>query len=312
MTDEVPEKVVLTNEFQHFLKEVLPSDWKLILTELKLAFSILSGKVAPTTISQPTTPLLFVGRNSTPSGSAPPTPTQNPEIGFDTDFKRTINYENIEFQIAQVSKGFFYLQGYHIINGKMNMKLSRYNSGKLVETKIMSDDPYVIPQIQRCHRFTQSAIGHLESVDFSVTLTQMDAVLILLEEVMMSLQQSMDQLRTQENSNLFSQTHSSTVAQIQQSFHPSLPSDLYMDFSVDNNKLKVSLKGITFVLKGKVDVNTRGKIIHPTKGAIGYFGDEYSILCESAFLNRLNTHLKTAFKMCVRLRNKMHVHQNYL
>lgn len=163
----------------------------------------------------------------------------------------------------------------------------------------MNEDPYTIQQMQRCHRFTQNALEKLERVDFTKPVVPVD-ILSSLEDVMMQLQQSMDHLRTQDNS-LFLQTHSSSVAQIQQSFHPALPSDLYMDFSVDNNKIKITLRGITFNSKGKSEYSSKEKVIISQKGVIGYFAEEYTILCESNFLNRLITHLKTAFKILNRL-----------
>lgn len=106
----------------------------------------------------------------------------------------------------------------------------------------MVEDPFVLPQIQRCHHFTQSAIQSLTT--FETKNAKLKDVLNALEEVMLSLQQSMEQLRDRENT--LPQVYSSSVAQIQQSFHPQLPSDIYMDFSVENYKLRATIKGITY------------------------------------------------------------------
>lgn len=106
----------------------------------------------------------------------------------------------------------------------------------------MVEDPFVLQQIQRCHHYVQSAIQNQSC--FNAKNATIDNLLPALDDVMLSLQQSLEQLRDREN--VLPQVYSSSVAQIQQSFHPQLPGDLYMDFSLENYQLRVTLKGISY------------------------------------------------------------------
>jgi hypothetical protein len=62
---------------------------------------------------------------------------------------------------------------------------------------------------------------------------------------MVSIQQSSEQLRFGD-SVFTSKIYASSIAQIQKSYHPSLPTDILVDFTLDDNRLKVNLRGITF------------------------------------------------------------------
>eukprot|EP01080_Neovahlkampfia_damariscottae_P000652 gene652-8154_t len=250
MDDEIKEELkILKKELNYFLTEIVPFEWTTIKTELQFALNLLGGH----------TNADFFG-----------------EVG-----NGGAVFEHVSFVIGETSKGFIYLQGYKIINGKINIRLQKYNQGKLIETKIMNEDPIVIQQIQRCHNFTESAVQKISEFEIrSIDENSLDSILAVVEDCMSSIQQSSEQLRFGD-SVFNSKAYSTTIAQMQKNFHPSLSNDVLLDFSLDDNRLKINVRGITFsnqIPKIRTTENhlKPPELILNENGIIGYFSEDHS------------------------------------
>lgn len=96
------EEQVFKREFEHFLTEIVPSEWNIIINELKQAFEILRGKFSV---------LNLFSQNTQPNSSGDlvsPSPQLDPFDKYekkdekkDEKTEKKQNFEYITFQIGQ-------------------------------------------------------------------------------------------------------------------------------------------------------------------------------------------------------------------
>ncbi|KAF0973183.1 hypothetical protein FDP41_008390 [Naegleria fowleri] len=272
--------------------------------------------------------------------------------------KKGTNAERIQLHIVDqnhsILKGYLLVEGYRILGGKVNFKLHKMKNS--FEAEIKPNDPYTLSQVQRAHHMADYALNKMKNIDiekysensniilegdednevdmnnnsyFSKTSKierDVTTILSILERVMILVQQGREQLTmygglrflTDEYRLSSSISEKTNIELIQQAFHPRLPKEALVEFSINNAQLHVGVYGISYTsiatssasqLKNtNMSSESRHRHFITEDNEIGFFSEEYvSKIKVSSFSAGLD-HLTNAFKMCSRLRNLLTTH----
>jgi hypothetical protein len=219
------------------------------------------------------------------------------------------------------------------MQGKINMRVQKYKH--MIETRIEKSDPYLLHQVQRAHHLAENAIGKLNKISHELSdnssSNSVDTLIRVLEDVMAIIQQSREQIGINCASTFFSSSTSSITAslssnipttnvmlKLQQGFYPPLPTDVVLEYTVEEAKIRVSLYVLSFASYKQKELHTTNDpknrtFILPSKpGEVGYISEQYTTVCRVDFLSEALKDMTSAFKRCVRLRDKLQLHRQYL
>jgi hypothetical protein len=213
------------------------------------------------------------------------------------------------------------------------MRVQKYKH--TIETRIEKSDPLLLHQVQRSHHLADNAIDKLSKISQTLTDNKtspnsVDSLIRVLEEVMSIIQQSREQIGINCASTFLSSSTSSITAslssniptsnvtlKLQQGFYPPLPTDVILEYTVDEAKIRVSLYTLSFsasknVLHNTNDPKNRTFTLPSKPGEVGFINEQFSTVCKVNFLSEALKDLTSAFKRCSRLRDKLQLHRQYL
>ena len=254
-----------------------------------------------------------------------------------------------------IMKGFLMVEGYRILGGKLNFKLHKMKHA--CEAEVKSNDPYTLSQVQRAHHMAEYALNKLKNIDiekysessnivlegdddnemdlinntyFTKTTSKIErdvtTILSILERVMILVQQGREQLTmygglrflTDEYRLSSSISEKTNIELLQQSFHPRLPKDALIEFSITNAQLHVGVYGVSYtsiasssvtqLKSSNLSSDSRHRHFLTEDNEIGFFSEEYVSKIKVTSFSAGLTHLTNAFKMCSRLRNLLTTH----
>ncbi|KAL0490605.1 hypothetical protein AKO1_003394 [Acrasis kona] len=240
--------------------------------------------------------------------------------------------EQVLFSIDKVARGFINIEGYRIISGKVNMRVQKHK--RVIETRIEKNDPYLLHQVQRAHHFAENAIDKLNKITNTLgennSHNSVDTLIRALEDVMAIIQRSREQIGVDCGSTPLSGSSSTITAslsstynvplnnivlKLQQGFYPPLPTDVVLEYTVEETRIKVSVYTLSFASSKTLSDNPKGlrTFILPSKpGEVCCISEKFSTVCKVAFLSEALKDMTEAFKRCVRLRDKLQLHRQYL
>jgi hypothetical protein len=212
----------------------------------------------------------------------------------------------------------------------VNTRVQKYKH--TIETKIEKSDPYLLHQVQRSHHLAENAIDKLNKISLTdnKSSNSVDTLIRVLEDVMAIIQQSREQIGINCASSFLSSSTSSITAslssniptsnvtlKLQQGFYPPLPTDVILEYTIDEAKIRVSLYTLSFSsskhkeLHSSNDPKNRTFALPSKPGEVGYISEHYTTVCDVNFLSEALKDLTSAFKRCVRLRDKLQQHRQY-
>ena len=292
--------------------------------------------------------------------STPGIPATPTKFNATNSFRAKNNAERIQLHINDqnhaILKGYLLVDGYRILGGKINFKLHKMKQS--CEAEIRPNDPYTLSQIQRAHHMADYALNKMKNIDIekysensnivlegddevdlmnstylSKTTSKIErdvtTILTILERVMILVQQGREQLTTYGGLRFLTDEYrlSSSISEkanielLQQSFHPRLPKETLIEFSITNAQLHVGVYGLSYtsiatssvtqLKNSNLSSDSRHRHFITEDNEIGYFSEEYiSKITVASFSSGLD-HLTNAFKMCSRLRNLLTTHGLY-
>ena len=172
----------------------------------------------------------------------------------------------------------------------------------------------------------QQARENVAMTDFeSELLPVADVKDVKIERIETGLENISVQSMSQQASNLshattmmlYGNTLNPEIIPVQESFYPVLPRDTVAQFRIEDAKLNVKLYSLNFVSYNTAA--TRGDLQNPNKpwfltsktGEVALVTEEFSTTCNLPHVNSALVTMISAFKQCVRLRDKLSIHRSY-